>query len=275
MGRDFMKNWLVNKTGGPGSIFRVFRHVERCTGDFYRVKPYIPASFGAVFFAAVTAGAFILSDNIWISLAAAVVATPFFTCHFVKRLKVKKKRRTEIRFLEVMELVLAAVSAGNSVPEAVRSVCADPGNRSCGAGDVIKELEAVCGKSDMLYHFYDELMLFASKTESEDIIGCVKAMAIVGSRGGDMAYVIRNALTNLRIKFETDAEIEGALALPKYNLRIITVMPFALVLLVRSMSQGYMDMLYGTGAGIAVSVAAMLVIASAWLLGSRLCSIDL
>ncbi len=242
----------------------------------YAVNPVIPAAAGLAFFAAVTAGAFILSNNIYVSVVVAALAFPFFMRSFLISLRAKRKRKIEREFLEAMQLVLAAVTAGNSVEQAFESVCGDCRNgSSLKIAHIAPELDAVCRKTGMLYHFYDELLEFAGKTGSEDIISCVKAMSIVGIRGGNMAYVIRNALSNIRIKFETDAEIAGSLALPRYNLRIITVMPFALVLLVKSMSKGYMDTLYGSSAGLFISIGAMVLIGGAWILGSKLCNIEI
>lgn len=256
-------------------IKKLFGNVFSCGEGMYAIKPVIPFAAGALFFAAVTAGAFILSNNLYVSVAAAALAFPFFLRSFLTALKAKRKKKIEGEFLEAMQLVLAAVTAGNSVEQAFGAVCDDFRNgSSIKIDNIAPELESVCRKTGMLYHFYDELMIFAMKTKSEDVISCVKAMSIVGVRGGDMAYVIRNALSNMRIKFETDAEIAGSLALPRYNLRIITVMPFALVLLVKSMSKGYMDALYGSSAGLVISIGAMIVIAAAWVLGNRLCDIS-
>lgn len=249
---------------------------EQSVNGLYTVKPAVTFTAGLVFFAAAAAGAYILSNNVAVSAVIALITVPFFARRFLRSQREKKKKKIEGQFLEAMELVLAAVNAGNSVEQAFQSVCDSYRNGgSVKIGDIVGELEAVCGKTGMLYFFYDELMLFAMKTKSEDVISCVKAMSIVGVRGGDMTYVIRNALANLRIRNETDAEIASALALPKYNLRIITVMPFALVLLVKSMSAGYMNPLYESRLGLVISLGAMAVIAAAWILGSRLCDIKL
>ena len=255
-------------------FLKVFR--KETEGDLYRIKPIVCILFGALLFAAVSAGSYIISANVVLSIIAGAIAVPLFTGRFIKYLRMKKKKEIEKQFIEAMQLILAAVSAGNSVEQAMRSVCEDYRNGgTVNIGAIAGELEAVCGKAGMLYRFYDELTLFALKTESEDIISCVKAMSIVGLRGGNMTYVIRYALGNLRIKFETDAEINGALALPKYNLRIITVMPFALVLVIKEMSKGYMDALYATRYGTAVSAGVIALIAAAWIFGSKLCEIEI
>lgn len=267
----------MKKQYGIRSLSRIFtQQKEKKYSELYALKPVYIAVFCAVLFTAISGGAYIISANVFVSIISGAVSVPLFLGRFKESLRMKKKKRIEKQFLEAMQLVLAAVSAGNSVEQALRSVCEEYRNGGTAKiGDIAPELEAVCGKTGMMYHFYDELMVFAVKTDSGDIMSCVKAMSIVGSRGGNMAYVIRNALANLRIKFETEAEISGALALPKYNLRIITVMPFALVLLIRGMSAGYMEGLYGTKYGMIVSAGAIAVIAAAWVFGSKLCDIEL
>lgn len=230
---------------------------------------------GAAFGAAIIAGAYILSHSLIMGTVMASLMMPFIIRESAANYVKKRQEKVEKQFLSGMQAVLSAISAGGSMEQAFQGLY-DDYIRGGGAeiGIIANDINLINRNTMMNYSFYDELLLFAVKTGSPDIISCAEAMASVGQKGGDMSSVIRNALANLRIKLETDAEIRQTLSLPKYNQKIITVMPFALVLLVRSLSAEYAEILYTTRAGAAVVWGAAAVIFAAWILGRKLCAIE-
>ncbi|MBO7503907.1 MAG: type II secretion system F family protein [Clostridia bacterium] len=230
---------------------------------------------GLGFGAAIVAGAYILSRSFVMGLVMAGLMMPFVIREAAANYVRKRQEKVEKQFLAGMQAVLSAISAGGSMEQAFQGLYEDY-VRGGGAdiGIIAEDINLINRNTLMNYSFYDELLLFAVKTESPDIISCAEAMASVGQKGGDMAFVIRNALANLRIKLETDAEIRQTLSLPKYNQKIITVMPFALVLLVRALSAEYAEILYTTRAGTAVVWGVAAVIFAAWILGRKLCAIE-
>ena len=259
----------------PGSREKIRRKQSKKKSSLSPPAGYLIA-VAVAFGTAITAGAYILSHSIIMGAVMTALMIPFILKEAAGNYAKKRQEKIEKQFLAGMQAVLSALSAGGSVEQAFQGLY-DDYVRGNGAeiGLIADDVYLINRNTMMHYSFYDELLLFAVKTESPDIISCVEAMAAVGRKGGDMTSVIRGALANLRIKLETDAEIRQTLSLPKYNQKIITAMPFALVLLVRSLSAEYAEVLYSTRAGTIVIWCVAAVIFAAWMLGRKLCAIEI
>ena len=244
--------------------------------DMYEPTYFAYISVGLIVAAAAVAGGLILSGRLIVSIVLACAILPYSVKEFRETYRSNRKRKVEKEFLEAMQLVLSDVSAGNTVEQAFVNLHEQYENGDSVKIDLIAaDILKINRNAKMNYSFYDELQIFALKTKSEDILSCAKAVSIAGCKGGDMVYVIRNALANMRIKQETDDEVQRTLAMPKYNLRIITVMPFALVLLMRAVSKDYIETLYRSKVGSIVVAAAAAVIFLAWILGNKISSVKL
>ena len=244
--------------------------------DMYEPTLFAYISVGLIAAAAAVAGGMILSGRIIVSIVLAGAILPYAIKEFRESYRANRKRKVEKQFLEAMQLVLSDVSAGNTVEQAFVNLYEQYENGDSMKIDLIAvDILQINRNAKMNYSFYDELQIFALKTKSEDIISCAKAISIAGCKGGDMVYIIRNALANMRIKQETDDEVQRTLAMPKYNMRIITVMPFALVLLMRAVSRDYIETLYRSKVGSIVVAAAAAVIFLAWIFGNKISSVKL
>ncbi len=213
----------------------------------------------------------ILTGKVVFSAVFAVILTPYACREYRKRYLEKRKARTEKQFTEAMQLVLSAICAGKS-PEQAFAELTESGSANTKAvlGGLFPELEKMNKRVLMNYSFYDELEDFAMRTGSADVVSVVHALKIVGIKGGNVPFVLRNALAGMRVKTETDDEIRQVLALPQYNHRIITIMPFALIFMIKSISPDYVSVLYNSKIGLVVVCAVSAVIFAAWLLGKRI-----
>ncbi len=229
-----------------------------------------------MYFVIFAAGLYILTENLFLSCVIAAPASPFSAYSLTKSQVEKRRIKTERQFAELMQLVLTSVCAGKSAELAIQEILDEAeAERRHPFGMIKDSLRGVLKRSSMNFNFYDEFVDFAVETGSGDIISTAFAMKIVGVKGGNLPYILRNSLAGLRVKTETDSEIRQTLALPKYNHRIITCLPFAMVLMVKELSEEYADVLYNTRAGIAVVLCASGVILLSWILGDRFCKIDI
>ena len=89
-----------------------------------------------------------------------------------------------------------------------------------------------------------------------------------------MVNLIRSGVSALRLKQDTEREVKRIISLPRMNHRIMTVMPFAFVLFLKSMAPDYVDCLY-QWPGRIVMILVVLVIFAAWILGERMGRCDL
>ncbi len=239
----------------------------------YRDKKAVRLLVGAVFLIIFTAVGCVFSGNSIIAFAFGVIGGGVSFCQFTEWRCRCALRDIERQFADVMQMILSSVSVGMPVERAFGELSEGILDKRHDLKLIVPEVEIINRSVGMNYSFYALLENFAERSGSSDIINLSKALSISGTMGGNVAYIIRNALANLRIKIETDKEIEHTLALPKYNHRIITCMPFLLVIMLRFVSAEYINILYSTVVGQAVVAGATIIIVIAWLLGNSICKI--
>lgn len=227
---------------------------------------------GAVYFGIFGAGAYILTENLLAAVVFAVVSAPVFVLDYAKKHTEKVRVNSEKQFLEFMQLVLTSVSAGMAIEQAFSDTLE---NNPKSFKLIAKDIARLNRRTSMHFGFYDEFIDFAFKTGSKDIINLSQAVKIVGVKGGNLPVILRNSLAALRVKIETDNEIKQTLALPRYNHTIITFMPFGLVLMIKSISKGYIDVLYHTKKGFYVVIGVLAALLFAWILGNKICKIEI
>lgn len=72
----------------------------------------------------------------------------------------------------------------------------------------------------------DAIYAFAKRTGSKDIQNFANAMYASISAGSNLVWLVRNASNQLRVKYDAEEEIRSILNLPKFNHRIMMLMPF-------------------------------------------------
>jgi len=222
-----------------------------------------------------TAG-YILTEKVLISILFGVFIVPFVIRSYCKNHRKKILRQLEESYFEMMQLVLSMTLAGNSPEECFLEVYEEYRTGSLGnIGIIAGDIDAINRRVKMNYSFYDELYGFSLKTRSKDIISSCEAMKISGEKGGNISQIIKNHISNMRIKLETEKEITQTLSGPKYNQKIITTMPFVLVLMIKGMSREYISVLYNTKIGTLIVAGVSVVILIAWFFGERLSDIDI
>lgn len=237
---------------------------------------YVFAAAFAVYVPLFVVGIYLLTQSLPVSLTVALFAAPFSAHSFAENAGEKRTIKTEKQFAEFMQLVLTSVCAGKSLEQATAEILEEADSERHHPFGLIRDgLSAVLKRTSMNYNFYDEFIAFAISTDSGDIISTAYAIKIVGLKGGNLPFILRNSLAGIRVKTETDTEIRQTLALPKYNHRIITCMPFAMVIMIKELSKEYIDVLYNTRAGMIVVICVSGAILLSWVLGNRLCKIDI
>lgn len=225
--------------------------------------------------AAMYIAGYIFSESVKMSIFFAAAMVPAVLKEFIAWRRKNIVLRLERQFAEIMQIVLSSVSAGMSVEQAFVELNEGNLKERPELKLIMKEVEIINRKLIINYSFYDAFKNFAMRSGSSDIKNFSAAVAVSGTRGGNIVYIIRNSLANMRMRFDTDREIRHTLALPKYNHRIITAMPFLLILMIKSISYEYMQVIYQTREGKLVSLCVAAVLLTAWIIGSRLCNIDM
>lgn len=243
----------------------------------YRDPPLVLAAAAVFFCSAFGLLSYVFTEKFLSSLVIGVLILPVAMWRFLKFRRKQTIKKFEKQFLEMMQNVLSSVSAGmpfeRAFAEVTDQAVSETRKKERRKKQIIQEFETIIRRTEMNYSFYSLLENFAERSGSGDIVNLSKALTVAATGGGNTAYIVRNALANMRIKVETEKEIEHILALPRYNHRIISLMPFLMMLLLKTVSRDYVEVLYNDGAGQIVIICVVLVVVVAWLLGDAICDI--
>ena len=89
-----------------------------------------------------------------------------------------------------------------------------------------------------------------------------------------MIAIIRNTVDQISGKIEVKREIETLLAAKKYEYKVMSIIPYAIIAYMRLSFPEFMSYLYGNVLGIGVMTVCLLVYGSAYYLGVRILRID-
>ncbi len=241
----------------------------------YTDNVFVLAAVALAFFCIFVSAGYFFSRKVAISIVFGMFGVSVALKEFILWRRKWIIKTIERQFMEIMQIVLSSVSAGVSIESAFSELCNGPLQSRRDLTLIKKEIQTIVYGMNINYSFYELLDDFAERTGIGDIVNLSKALTIAGTKGGNVTCIIRNALANMRIKSEADREIEQTLSLPKYNHRIMIIMPFALILLLRSISKEYLDILYESNIGGAVVSGCAVILLFAWVLGNRICDVKI
>ncbi len=187
------------------------------------------------------------------------------------------KRRREIKeqFRDVLYSVSASVSAGRQMPEALfeakenmRLIYRDDSIMVQELSDMVKRLFEYRESED------DILKDFAVRTYIEDISDFVDIYLTCRETGGDLIKVLTKASDMIMDKIIIEKEIHTITAQKQFEAKILTAIPFIVVLFLQLVSPDYLSAMYEGAKGRILMTAALGGIAAAYFWSMKLTKIE-
>ena len=189
-----------------------------------------------------------------------------------RQLRLKKLRRD---FREALRALSVNIGAGRSAENAFIETERDLRSLLGEEADMTEEAAHVSAAIRLRRPVGELLHSLAVRTGDEDIGSFASVFVSAEKSGGDLQTVLREAAETIGDKMEIAEEIESAVADKKYEQRILSLMPAAIILYMRFASPGFLDVLYTTAAGMAVMAACLGVYAGAVFWGSKITDINI
>jgi len=215
---------------------------------------------------------YVFFRNIFICVMISMLA---FIYPSLKKKDIIKRRKSDLslQFRDALQSLSASLSAGKSVESAFKSALEDlkmlyPDKNTY----IIREFELINRKVDMNETLQSALADFAARADIDDITNFVDVFTICKSTGGNLVEVIKNTSSVINQKIEIKNEIEVIVAEQKFNQKILTVMPFGLLLLIISSSPDYVKPLYSPKGNIVMFIVLSL-LALAHFIGEKIMDI--
>lgn len=220
------------------------------------------------------AAAFLFYHNFLLSVLFSFLAWP---CYNLYRDSLAEKRRRMLteQFRDVLYSVSVSVAVGRQMTEALYE--AEKNMRLIYKEDalIVMELSEIV-KRLCVYREAEEDVLrdFASRASIEDITGFVDIYLTCRETGGDFINVLNKASEMILDKTAIEKEINTITAQKRFEIRILSAIPFAIILLLHILSPGYLTVMYDCIQGRLLMTAALMGIGLSYLWSMKLIKIE-
>lgn len=187
---------------------------------------------------------------------------------------VKRKRKLEIEFREVILSVSSNLQAGYSVEnafqESYRDIVLLYGKESVMAG----ELRLIFRKLNNNIQLEDALVNLADRSGVQDIRDFADIFQIAKRGGGDMRGIIANTAEIIGDKQEIRREIETVVSEKRLEQQIMRCIPFFIIFYISLTTKGYFESLYHNIPGWVLMTGSLVVYAAACRISDKVLNIE-
>jgi len=245
------------------------------------MKKCLPQEFSKIYYAAwgftgllyVVLAAYLFFDNFFM----AILMSPYVIFYVKRRAKEKiKENRRKLcqEFKEAIISLSVSLNAGysieNSFKEAQKELQILYGKETL----IVRELQEIVSRIANNECVEEVLCAFADRSEVEEIKYFADVFKYAKRNGGDMIAIIRNTASTIRQKIDVEQEIQTVISGKKMEVKVMQIMPFAMIAYLRLTSPSFIAFLYGNLIGIVVMSVCLLIYAGALLLAKRIVEID-
>lgn len=219
----------------------------------------------------------IISYVFYRSLAALFLFLPLAGV-FLKRKKKElcdaRKKELSLQFREAILAVSASLHSGYSIENAFCEAQKDMEILYGKDGIIVKELRILSGRLGANETLESILSDFSERSGLEDIRDFTDVFITAKRSGGDLNAIIRKASDHISGKIEVKREIDTLMSAKKMEQKIMNLVPFLIILYISYSSPGFLDVLYGNGAGIIIMTSCLGVYGAAFLIAEKIVSIE-
>ena len=186
----------------------------------------------------------------------------------------KRQDRIAGQFREALLGMQAAVMAGysveNSIREAWRELCTLYGEEVW----IVQAFQSMVYKLQTGQAVGNVMKEFAEKTEIEEILQFAQIFETARKTGGNLPELMRITGENIGERLAAMQEMDVIMNSRRYEQRIMDCIPIAIVIYVRTVSDGMMDMLYHNLTGYLIMTVTLGIYLTAVWLGERVTKIE-
>ncbi|MDO4633851.1 MAG: type II secretion system F family protein [Eubacteriales bacterium] len=227
----------------------------------------------SIFLALDAALSYLFYDSVLPFLLALILLKPFLK--FQKQEYCRKRRaKLAMQFLDGMQAVSSALTAGYSVETAFRDACAELEKIYTEKDMIMMEFRYISAQLGINRSLEELLNSLAERSGVEDIRNFAEIFAVSKRSGGNLIAIIRNTVQAISQKEETHREIETALASKKMEQGIMSLVPMLILFYIQLVSPGFLDVMYHNALGVTVMTISLAVYAGAYYWGRKIVEIQ-
>ncbi|MDD3168875.1 MAG: type II secretion system F family protein [Eubacteriales bacterium] len=218
--------------------------------------------------------AYLFYHSLILSLLVSCLAFPGLKPY---RFYLAEKRRKELKeqFRDVLYSISASVTAGRQMPEALLE--AEQSMRLIYGREalIVKELADMVKRLKEYREAEDEILKdFAYRTSIEDVSDFVDIYLTCRETGGDMVKVLTKAAEIIMDKIAIEREIRAITVQKQFEAKILTAIPFLILLFLQLISPDYLSTMYEGLKGRILMTLALAGIGAAYFWSMKLMKIE-
>lgn len=210
------------------------------------------------------------------SLAAFLILAPIgLCCPLFCREGLRKKRleRLGLEFKDAIQILASYLSAGYSIENSL-SRSAEELERLGSGPMMAAELREIARRVGMNRPVEEGFLELGERSGLEDVDNFAQVFAAAKRRGGDMVEIISHTAGIIRDKVQVQEEIRTMTASKALEQRVMSAIPFLIVLYIDLTSPGFFDTMYTTAAGRVIMSLCLAVYGAAFLAARRILAIE-
>ena len=186
----------------------------------------------------------------------------------------KKQQNFRFQFKEMIQAMGSALSVGYSVENALREAYKDLRSIYKEEDMILQELSFMLRQVQMNIAVEQTFLELADRVQDEDVETFVTVFAMAKRSGGDAVEIIRNAVRQMSEKIDVEREIVTIMSAKKLEFRIMTMIPFGMIVYLRMSFPEFFQVLYGNLIGVVVMSVCLGIYLLAYICGKRMVEIE-
>jgi len=191
-----------------------------------------------------------------------------------KQIMKKRQQMFRLQFKEAIQSLSAGLNVGYSVENALRETYKDLKNMYRKDEIILKELLYIIRQLQMNVTAETAFFEFATRTGDEDVQTFVTVFNMAKRSGGDTLEIIRNVVRQMGDKIDVEREISTMIAAKKMELKIMSMIPFAMMVYMRLSFPEFLRVLYGNLTGVIIMSICLVIYLMACEVGKRIVEIE-
>ena len=212
--------------------------------------------------------------NILISSVVGVVAGILYLPMRTEQILKKRQNNLKLQFREMLDALSTSLGSGKNIMDSFKSAYDDLSIIYSQETDIIKELLIILDGMANNVDIEKSLMDFGLRSGIEDIESFANVFETCYRKGGNIKDVIKNTQQIISEKMEVEMEIQTVVAASSNEQMIMTVLPIALIAIIKMMSPEFGDN-FTTPAGILATTIAIIMFIVAHFVGKAVLAIKI
>ncbi|MCR5460131.1 MAG: type II secretion system F family protein [Acetatifactor sp.] len=211
-------------------------------------------------------------SNLVVFFGVGALAAKLFVPAIKNSLHTKRKKALRKQFMDMLEILAAALSAGNTVNDAFISAKTDMRNQYAETEYIIRELDEIASGITNGKSLEEMVVSFGKRSDNEDIENFGNVISNCYRLGGDFKDVIVRTRAILGDKIAIEDEIQTKLASNKLQHHAMCLMPIALVAMLKITNDSFSRNL-STMVGVLVTTIAVGLFVGSYFWGQKIIDI--